>query len=135
MKMMNVWKRTGTDKILRQAYKKGIVLSGLSAGAICWFKWGNSDSRRFNNPKAGLVKVSGLGLIKALGCPHPDGKGRWNSLKAMMKKTPGVGITLDNCSALEIMDDKCRIVSSKLAARAHKVYWKGGKYYEKIIKK
>ena len=40
LKMMKVWKKTGVDKMLKQAYEKGIVLSGLSAGSICWFRWG-----------------------------------------------------------------------------------------------
>ena len=60
LKMMRVWKKNGVDKILKQAYEKGVVLSGLSAGSICWFKYGISDSKRFTNPNAGLIKVSGL---------------------------------------------------------------------------
>ena len=136
LKMMKIWKKNGIDKILKEAYKKGVVLSGLSAGSICWFKWGNSDSRKFNNPNAGLIKVSGLGLINALHCPHYDfGKYRKADLKKMMKKTIGVAIALDNCCAIEVIDDKYRIISSKPSANAYKVYWKGDKYYEEIIKK
>ena len=44
--MISAWKKFGVDKALREAYEKEIVLSGLSAGAICWFKYGNSDSRK-----------------------------------------------------------------------------------------
>jgi hypothetical protein len=40
--------------------------------SICWFKYGNSDSRKFNNPEAGLIKVTGLNLVQALHCPHYD---------------------------------------------------------------
>ena len=69
-RMMKIWKRRGVDKILKQAYEKGIVLSGLSAGAICWFRYGNSDSRKAKNPKADLIKVSGLDFIPGLLCPH-----------------------------------------------------------------
>src|SRR3989344_6273389 len=47
LKMMKVWRNTDVDKVLKEAYGKGIVLSGVSAGSICWFRWGNSDSRRF----------------------------------------------------------------------------------------
>ncbi|MCA9460353.1 MAG: Type 1 glutamine amidotransferase-like domain-containing protein, partial [Nanoarchaeota archaeon] len=42
--MMKLWRKLGIDKLLLKAYKKGIVLSGLSAGSICWFKYGTSDS-------------------------------------------------------------------------------------------
>jgi dipeptidase E len=134
--MMKVWRKTGVDQILKQAYQKGIVLSGLSAGAVCWFKWGNSDSKRLNNPKADLVKVAGLGLINALCCPHYDiEKDRKLDLKKMMKRTAGVAIAFDNCCAIEIIDNKYRIISSRLSANAYKVYWKVNKYYQEIIPK
>jgi dipeptidase E len=43
LRMMNTWRRMGVDSLLRQAYDKGIVLSGISAGSICWFSYGSSD--------------------------------------------------------------------------------------------
>ncbi len=136
LKMMKIWKKDGVDKILKEAHEREIVLSGLSAGSICWFKWGNSDSRKFINPKADLIKISGLGLINALHCPHYDfEKKRKMSLKKMMKKTSGIAIAIENCCAIEIVDDKYRIISSKSPANAYKVYWKGGEYFEEIIKK
>lgn len=136
LKMIKVWKKNGMDKILEEAYKKGVVLSGLSAGSICWFKWGNSDSRKFTNPKADLIKVSGLGLINALHCPHYDlEKQRKASLKKMMKKISGVAIAIDNCCAIEVIDNEYRIINSKPSANAYKVYWKGNRYFEEVIKK
>jgi dipeptidase E len=134
--MMKIWKKCEVDKILREAYQKGIVLSGVSAGSICWFRWGNSDSRRFANPNADLIKVSGLGLINALHCPHYDfEKDRKPDLKKMMKKTSGVAIAIDNCCAIEVIDDKYRIISSKVSANAYRVYWKANKYRQEKIKK
>jgi dipeptidase E len=136
LKMMSIWRKNGLDKIFKQAYKKGIVLSGLSAGSVCWFKWGNSDSRKFANPSTNHIKVSGLGLINALHCPHYDvEKNRKTSLKNMMKKTSGIAIAIDNCCAIEVIDDKYRIIDSNSSANAYKVFWKGGKYHEEIIKK
>ncbi len=136
IKMMRIWKKLGVDKILRQAYEKGIVLSGLSAGSICWFKYGNSDSRKFNNPNTSYIKISGLGLINALHCPHYDTeKSRKPSLKKMMKKTAGVAVAIDNCCAVEFIDDTYRVISSKNKANAYRVYWKNGKYHENIIPK
>jgi dipeptidase E len=135
-KMMRIWRKTGLDLILKQAYEKGIVLSGVSAGSICWFKSGSSDSRRFSNPRADLIKVSGLGLINATHCPHYDfEKDRKPELKKMMKKTAGVAIALDNCCAIEIIDDTYRIVSSKATANAYRVYWKKNIYHEEVIQK
>ena len=136
LKMMKIWRKNKVDELLIQAYKKGIILSGLSAGAICWFRWGNSDSRRFTNPKADLIKVKGLGLIKALNCPHySEEKDRKNDLKKMMGKTSGIAIAIDSCAAIEIVDGKYRIISSKRSANAYKVCWKRSKYKEEIIEK
>ena len=136
LKMMQIWRKTGVDKILIKAYEKGIVMSGLSAGSICWFKHGNSDSKKLTNPNADSIKVAGLGLINALCCPHYDFEPyRKANLKKMMKKTSGVAIAMDNCCAIEIINDKYRIISSKKSVNAYKVYWKATKYYEEIIKK
>ncbi|MFA6177874.1 MAG: Type 1 glutamine amidotransferase-like domain-containing protein [Candidatus Paceibacterota bacterium] len=138
LKMMQIWRKFGIDKILIKAHQKGIVMSGVSAGSICWFKNGNSDSRKFKNPKVNFnyIKISGLGLINALHCPHYDvEKKRKVDLKKMMKKTSGTAIAIDNCCALEVIDDKYRIITSKKTANAYKVYWKANKYYEEVIKK
>jgi dipeptidase E len=72
LKMMRVWRKFGVDEILIKAHQKGIVMSGLSTGAICWFSFGNSDSRKFDNPETNLMRVKGLGMVKALFCPHYD---------------------------------------------------------------
>ena len=135
LKMLKLWRELGVDKILTVAYKKGIVLSGVSAGAICWFKFGHSDSRKFNNRNAAYIKVKGLDFINALVCPHYNiEKDRKKSLNDIMKKEKTFGIALDNCAALEIIDDKYRIIISKPKASAYKVYWQEGRYYEEKIK-
>ena len=136
LRMMNVWKSYGLDILLRKAHSQGIVLSGLSAGAICWFRYGNSDSRKFTKSNARLIKVSGLNLVNALFCPHYDvEKDRKAELKAMMMKTPGISIALENCSALEIVDSMYRVISSKETANAYKVYWKQGKFHHELLPK
>lgn len=136
LKMMKVWKKLGVDKILLKAYKKGIVLSGVSAGAICWFSFGNSDSLLFSNKNAPMIKVRGLGFISAFFCPHYDvEKKRKPELKKMMKKTSGVAIAVENCCAIEIVDNNFRIIYSKKTAKAYKVYWKNKKYFKEEIQK
>ena len=135
LKMMTLWRKMGVDNILRKAHKKGIVLSGLSAGSICWFKCGNSDSRKFTSGSNKLIKVTGLGLINALHCPHYDAEEHHQSdLKRMMKTTSKiVSIALENCCAIEVIDNKFRIIKSKPNAKAHKIFWKGGKYFKEDI--
>ena len=136
LKMLIEWRRREVDDILLKAYENGIVLSGLSAGAICWFRYGSSDSREFRNPNAKLIKVRGLNLINALFCPHYDVEDkRKEHLKTLMHKTPGIAVALENCSAIECVDGKYRIITSKSTANALKVYWKNEKYHEEIIEK
>jgi len=138
LKMMQVWKKFGVDEILKMAYEKGIVLSGVSSGSICWFDWGNSDSQKFEDGSDKLMKVQGLGLIPALHCPHYDVEAhRQDDLKEMMKNVFEIpAIALDNCAAIEIVDDKYRIIKSKLDAKAYKIFWKKDKFYkEEIVSK
>ena len=88
MKLLKIWRRLGVDEVLLEAYKRNVVLSGLSAGAICWFRYGSSDSRKFANPNAGLIKIKGLNLFNALYCPHYDVEiDRKPHLKELMRKT------------------------------------------------
>ena len=65
--MLAVWKEWNLDSILQTAYEKGIVMSGVSAGAICWFEKGITDS--FGNE---LNIIDCLGLVNGIACPHFD---------------------------------------------------------------
>lgn len=135
-KLMKVWRKNGLDKILKKAGDKGIVLAGVSAGSICWFKHGLSDSRKFNNLKAGMIKVSSLGFINALHSPHYDFEPhRKEELKKMMKKTSGVAIAIENCCSLEIINDQYKIIDSKKTANAYKVFWQKNEFFCQVIKK
>ncbi len=137
LRMMMLWRKLGVDKMLNQARKKGAVLSGLSAGSICWFRQGNSDSRKFaDESNKTLIKVAGLDYVDALICPHYDvEKHRQPELKNMMRKTRGIAIALENCTAIEVVDDKYRILTSMKNKNAWKVYWHNGNYIkEKLVK-
>jgi dipeptidase E len=135
-KMMRIWRKTGVAQTLKQAYKKGVVLSGLSAGAICWFRWGNSDSRILSGTSNNLIKVSGMDLVHALFCPHFDAESqRHESLKAMMVTTPVIAVAVDNCCAIEIIDNNYRIISSKLSANAYRLFWKSERFFKHVIER
>jgi len=136
LKMMRLWKKLGVDKVLGKAMRSGKILSGLSAGAICWFKYGNSDSKKFINPKADYIRVSGLGFIPLFLCPHFDAESdRKPSLKGMIKKFGGIALALDNCAAIEIFDKRFRIITSKSMANAYKCFWQNKKYFSIKIPK
>ncbi|MCK5416810.1 Type 1 glutamine amidotransferase-like domain-containing protein [Candidatus Parcubacteria bacterium] len=132
VEMLKVWKDMGVDKLLKKAWEKGVVISGLSAGAVCWFKYFSSDSKKFKNRKFNFdfIKLKGLGWIPISFCPHFDTeKKRREHLKKMMEKTAGTAIAVDNCCALVIRDDEYKIVLSKKNACAHKAFWFKGKYH------
>ena len=137
LRMMRLWRKLGVDRYLDQARRRGTVLCGLSAGAICWFRQGNSDSRKFaDSDNKTLIKVTGLGFADLLLCPHYDvEKHRQPALKAMMKTTRGIAIALDNCAAIEIVDDQYRVLTSAQRKNAWCVYWKNGVYYKEALPK
>ncbi len=126
------WKRYGVDSLLKQAYQAGTVMSGFSAGAICWFSYGNSDS--FN--KDNIFRVAAMGMFNALLCPHYDSEPhRQPALKKMMKRTYGmVAIALDEYAGIEIIDGTYRILAAKPTAKARRTYWKAGRYIIEEIK-
>jgi dipeptidase E len=136
LRMMNAWRKKGVDKLLKKALASDIVLSGVSAGSLCWFKWGNSDSRKSKTNPHNFIVVHGLGLIPLAHCPHFDKeKERESSLKKMIKIKKDACIALDNCCALEIVGDMYRVISSKNRANAHKIYQKDGRYNKEPIQK
>jgi peptidase E len=65
--MLAVWREWGLDAVLREAWRKGIVLAGVSAGAICWFDRGVTDSWADR-----LMPLDGLGFLADTCCPHYD---------------------------------------------------------------
>jgi peptidase E len=68
--LLAVWRLHGLDRILREAWRKGIVLCGVSAGALCWFESGLTDSFGPQLEPFG----GGLGLLRGSACPHYDGE-------------------------------------------------------------
>lgn len=131
LRMMRMWRKLGVDRLLDAARRRGAVLSGLSAGAICWFRAGNSDARKFSNPgDRTLIRVRGLDFIGATACPHYDSEDhRRPALKAMMRTTAGVAIALEDCAAIEIVDDRYRILAARRGARAYRVFWRSGHFH------
>jgi dipeptidase E len=67
--LLAVWRAHGVDRAMRAAWKAGVVMTGVSAGALCWFEGGTTDSF------GGLARLDdGLGLLRGSVCPHYDGE-------------------------------------------------------------
>lgn len=134
MRMLRLWRKLGVDQLLIKAAKSGTVCCGLSAGAICWFREGNSDSLKYSNPKADYCRVKTLDLVDALLCPHYDGeKDRQPSLKKMMKKVRGIAIAVDECAAIVIEGKTYRVITSKKTAKVYRVCWRKGEYVKEEL--
>ncbi len=138
--MMRVWRRLGVDTLLISAYEQGTVLSGISAGSICWFESGHSDSMSFYHPqKWNYINVRGLGLVKGIHCPHYNGMTRGiprrKHFREMVRKTGGMGIAIENNCAIEFIDGGFyRVISSKSYSKAYKVYKSGGEVVAEQIR-
>ena len=68
--MLAIWRLHGVDLALRRAWEDGVVLTGLSAGSLCWFETGTTDS--FGRQLEALS--AGLGFIPGSHSPHYDGE-------------------------------------------------------------
>ena len=68
--MLAIWRVHGVDRALRKAWESGVVMTGLSAGSLCWFETGTTDS--FGTALAALS--GGLGFVPGSHAPHYDGE-------------------------------------------------------------
>lgn len=122
LKMMRRWRHLGVDKMIINAWKQGKVMAGTSAGAICWFQYGHSDSMAYYHPyNWNWIKVKCLGILPFIACPHVLAEGRLKHFQEMVLKTGLTGIALDDCSAVEVIDNRYRIISSRKNTKAFKL--------------
>ena len=137
--MIELWKKTSFDVILKKAWEDGKVMCGVSAGANCWFKECSSDSLKIKyGPDQPLIKVDCLGFIDGLFVPHCDASGRLENVKDLLKTSNQVGLSISNCCALEIVDNEYRLITSdasnyNIEAYGIKSYWRNGEYVEEKI--
>lgn len=121
--LLVLWKEWGLDQILRKAYEQGTILSGISAGSICWFEEGLTDSI----PNQ-LNKLDCLGFLKGSNCPHFDGQPERQAIyrqKIEHGEMKG-GIACDDGVALHFVNEQLeRIVSSQKNKRAFQYEMKG----------
>jgi peptidase E len=131
LNMLAIWKEQGIDKALRKAWEKGIVLAGTSAGAICWFEQGCTDSR-----PGRLTAMNGLGWLKGSACPHTNLEKRRTAFHQMVLGGDLTeGIAMDEGVGLLFEDTRLvRVVTSVAKARAYRVVRDQGKIVEVPLK-
>ncbi|NEM99305.1 Type 1 glutamine amidotransferase-like domain-containing protein [Pontibacter burrus] len=128
---MTLWKAHGIDKILRKAWENGVVLTGPSAGAICWFEEGLSDSRPVQ-----LTTVKGLGFLKGSNCPHyhSEKNRRPMYLKMIEEGKLLPGYACDETAGLYFENNKLkRVVSQNKDDKAYQISIKNGKALETTL--
>ena len=106
-RMMRIFKRNKVNEYLLMAYEKGIILTGLSAGAMAYFTNGYSDSNRSTNPEASLCLVKCLNIIPYCFCPHYNEEERKSFDEFVLSKGFN-GLALEDDVALVYIDDEIK---------------------------
>jgi peptidase E len=126
-----IWKAQGIDLVLRKAWDQGIVLGGASAGSLCWFEEGTTDSR----PKE-LSVVQCLGFIKGSHSPHYDREAQrrpyYLELVGSGRMKPGYACYNDAGIYFEDNEVK-RVVKTRAEAKVFYVSAVEGKAVEKEL--
>lgn len=115
--MLAEWDRVGLKEILIEAYNKGIIIAGYSAGAYAMF---------YTN----YEEIDGLNLIDAVVCAHYNDKSeeKRNQFYETIKLKNKIGIALDNCTALVYRNEKMEIIKSDENAKAFKIEYLNNEY-------
>jgi dipeptidase E len=126
-----IWKAQGIDTVLRQAWDRGILLGGASAGSLCWFEEGTTDSR----PKE-LTTVQCLGFLNGSHCPHydreKDRRPLYHKLISSGQMKPGYAC--DNDAGIYFEDNEVkRVVATRADAKVYYVSLVNGKISEKLM--
>ena len=131
--MVAVWRVHGIDEILRKAWHAGIVLAGSSAGGICWFEGGTTDSfgmrlRPFTD---------GLGMLAGSFCPHYNSEQERRPLyrRLVADGTLPDGVACDDGAGAHYVDETlAELVADRPEANAYRVAADGaGGAFETVL--
>jgi dipeptidase E len=117
--MLAVWRAHGVDELLREAWEQGTVLAGWSAGMICWFEAGVTDS--FGPELSGLR--DGLGFLPGSGCPHYDAEERRRPVyRSLVRDGFPPGYAADDDAGLHFLGTGLHeVISARAGALAYRV--------------
>ncbi len=125
--MLAIWRLHGVDKVLRAAWRRGVILAGISAGMSCWFE--ASVTLSFGSL---ADQYDGLGLLRGSACPHYDDERNRRAIyhRLIRAGLPG-GIAADDGAALHAIGRRIVCcVSSRPAARVYRVRVRGTRIVE-----
>ena len=122
--MLAVWREWGLPEVLREAYESGIVLGGQSAGAICWFEQGVTDSWADR-----LRPLDCMGFLSGSCCPHYDGEVERRPAYHALVQNGSIkpGYAIEDGAAAHFRNGRLEcVVSKKHGAKAYTVSMHGG---------
>jgi peptidase E len=117
--MLAIWRAHGFEHVVREAWEQGVVLAGSSAGMICWFEAGVTDSY---GPQLDGMR-DGLGFLPGSACPHYDGEEKRRPVyQELVAGGFPPGIAADDAVALHYVGTELReVVAARHDARAYRV--------------
>ena len=127
--MLAIWRVHGVDVALKEAWQSGVVVCGVSAGAICWFRSGVTDS--FGVDLQPLR--NGLGFLPGSFCPHYDGEARRRPAfhRFIAERQLPSGYAADDGAAILFEDGEVGdVVRSRQNANAYRVSRRAGRVVE-----
>lgn len=127
--LLAVWRVHGVDHVLREAWNAGIILCGGSAGSLCWFECGTTDSFDLNQ----LAPLhDGLGFLPGSHCPHYDGEQQRRPLyHRLIAEGFAPGHAIDDDAAIHYLDTEvAEVVSARSGATAYRVELRDGRVVE-----
>ena len=129
--LIALWKEWELDCILRKAWQKGIILCGVSAGSICWFKEGVTDSI----PGERTV-LNCLSFLAGSNCPHYNWEAYKNGYHRLLsEELISPGYAADDGVGLHFIGDRLeKVVSSRPEAKAYHLEKKGGEIVKNPLK-
>lgn len=131
LNMLAIWKAQGIDTLLNKAYEKGVVMGGGSAGSLCWFNGGTTDSRPTK-----LSIVEGMRFIDQSHCPHYNSEKSRRPLyhNNILNGALSDGYACDDRAAIHFLNGKVQQgVSLDRENHSYHVYQKNGKIIEERL--
>lgn len=118
--MLAIWRAHGVDRALRAALDAGVILTGGSAGSLCWFEGGTTDS--FNLYHLAALN-DGLGFLPGSHCPHYDGEAERRPLyHQLIQEGLAAGYAIDEDAAIHFVDGQvAEVVTAREGAGAYRV--------------
>lgn len=111
IRLYHVLRSMKVDGYLHEAYDKGVILAGISAGAMIWFSYGHTDSLSFYTKDWSYSRFGGLGLIRAFFSPHADKKERRDDFEVNYAEGETFpGIALENRCAMVYRNGVCTLI-------------------------